>query len=154
MRTLDDFFPGQTFTAGPEEVTREEVISFAQRYDPQYFHLDDTTARDSLFGGLAASGWLTAALTMRMMVASRIDILGGMIGREIESLRWPRPVYPGDSLRTITTILEVLPSRNKPDRGTLRWRTETLNQKDEPVQVMTCAVFVPRLPGSETPAQD
>ena len=144
MRMLDDFFPQQQFFGGPEAVTPDEIIAFASRYDPQYFHLDAEAAQNSLFGGLAASGWLTASLTMRMLVASQLDIQGGMIGREVESIRWPRPVYPGDVLRTVTTVLEVIPSRSRADRGTVRIQTETFNQRDELVQNMSAALFMPR----------
>jgi acyl dehydratase len=142
MRYLADFEVGQTFTAGPVEVKAEEIISFARSYDPQYFHTDPEAAEASFFKGLASSGWMTAALTMRMLVDSKVGISGGMIGSEVQ-LAWPRPTRPGDVLRVVTEVLEVIPSRSKPERGSLRIRTDTYNQNDELVQTMTSRVMCP-----------
>jgi acyl dehydratase len=141
MRYMEDFAAGQSFTAGPVEVTAEEVVAFASRYDPQPFHTDHAAAEQSFFKGLASSGWMTGALTMRMLVDCGLNIAGGLIGRDVE-LTWPRPTYAGDSLRTVSEVLEVIPSRSKPDRGMIRVRTETLNQRDEVVQVMTARMLV------------
>ncbi|HVI52110.1 MAG TPA: MaoC family dehydratase [Candidatus Sulfotelmatobacter sp.] len=141
MRYMEDFQPGQIFSAGPVEITAEEVMAFASRYDPQPFHTDLQAAEDSFFKGLAASGWMTASLTMRMLVECGLDIAGGLIGREVE-LGWPRPTYAGDVVRTLSEVLEVVPSRSKPERGMIRVRTETLNQRDEVVQTMTARLMV------------
>lgn len=143
MLYLCDFAPGQTYAGGPVTVETDEVLTFANRYDPQYFHTDPEAAKSSLFGGLASSGWMTAALTMRMLVSSGMDIAGGMIGREVEKLGWPRPTYPGDVLRVLSEVLDVLPSRSRPDRGMIRVRTDTFNQRDEIVQSMTTLIVVP-----------
>ncbi len=145
MRYLADFEPGQLFTAGPVEVTQEEVISFASRYDPQPFHTDPVAAEDSFFKGLASSGWMTAALTMRLFAESGLGIAGGLIGRDVE-LHWPRPTYPGDMLRAETEVLEVIPSRSRPDRGMIRVKVTTLNQRDEVAQTMLCRMLVPARP--------
>lgn len=141
MRYMEDFQPGQIFSAGPVEVTADEVTAFARRYDPQPFHTDAEAAERSFFKGLASSGWMTGALTMRMLVECGLNIAGGLIGRDVE-LTWPRPTYAGDILRTVSEVLEVLPSRSRPERGMIRVRTETLNQRDEVVQVMTARMLV------------
>jgi acyl dehydratase len=142
MRFLSDFAAGQVFEAGPVEVTTAEVIDFAQSYDPQPFHTDPAAAEGSFFQGLAASGWMTAALTMRMLVGSQLNIAHGVIGRDVE-LSWPRPTRPGDILRTVSEVVEVTPSRSRPDRGMIRVRTETFNQRDEVVQTMVARLMVP-----------
>ncbi len=145
MRYLSDFSPGQRFHAGPVEVETEEIVRFAQRYDPQPFHTDPEAAEHSFFGGLAASGWMTAALTMRMLVTSPDGCAGawGVIGRDVESLGWLRPVRPGDRLRAVSEVLEVMPSHSRPDRGMIRVRTDTFNQNEEMVQTMTARLLVP-----------
>ena len=141
MRYMEDFERGQCFYAGPITVTAEEVVAFAQRYDPQPFHTDPVAAEQSFFKGLVASGWMTASLTMRMLVGCGLNVAGGMIGREVE-LGWPRPTYAGDVLRTVSEVLEVMPSRSSPERGMIRVRTETFNQRDEVVQVLTARLMV------------
>ena len=143
MRYLADFHVGQTYTAGPVDVTAEEIVAFAKRYDPQVFHLDPQAAENTFFKGLAASGWMTAALTMRMLTESGLDIAWGVIGREVVSLGWPRPTRPGDVLRVVTEVLEVKPSRSRTDMGTVRVRTDTFNQNDDLVQSMTSVLIVP-----------
>lgn len=153
MRCLEDFTPGQTFSAGPVEVTAEEIVAFARRYDPQPFHTDVVAATDSFFQGLAASGWMTASLTMRMLVHSGLEIGWGLIGREVESLGWPRPTRPGDVLRAVSQVTEILPSRSRPDRGMIRVRTDTLNQRDEVVQTMTARLMVPTRAAEPTGTQ-
>ena len=141
MHVLSDYRIGQTFAAGPLEVTEGEIIAFAERYDPQPFHLDTEAAKSTFFKGLAASGWLTASLTMRMMVESEIRTAWGLIGREVESLKWLLPVRPGDILRSVIEVIEIVPT--KPDRGWVRFRTDTYNQKDELVQTMTSCGLAP-----------
>lgn len=132
---LEDLHEGQRFTT-PEriEVNTEEVKAFAAKYDPQPFHLDDAAAEASFFGGLAASGWHTAAMSMRLIVAA-IPFGGGVIGAGGE-IRWPRPTRPGDVLQVECTVETITPSRSKPDQGIVRMRCETLNQNGELVQVL------------------
>lgn len=141
---LDDLHVGQTFTGGPVTVTPEAIKAFAAEYDPQPFHLDEEAAKDSLFGGLAASGWHTAALTMKMLVAA-VPFAGGLIGTGGET-HWPRPTRPGDVLTLHVEVLEIIPSRSKPDRGVVRTRSETRNQNGEPVQVSTIGIVAWRRP--------
>ena len=143
---LEDLTVGRRFTAGPVTVTEEEIIAFASRYDPQPFHTDpEAAAQHPLFQGLAASGWHTAALTMPMVVQAAGNIAGGIIGGGGD-LQWPRPVRPGDSLSLEIEVLEVAPSRSRPDRGSALMRNRTLNQKGEEVQVFTVRIVVPRRP--------
>jgi acyl dehydratase len=143
-RYLDDFATGQRFESGPLTLSADAIMAFARSFDPQPFHTDPEAARDTLFAGLAASGWHTAAVTMRLLVDSGFgDIAGGMIGRGIEGLGWPRPVRPGDTLRVFSEIVEVRRSASRPDRGTVRMKSETRNQNGEIVQEMTATLMVP-----------
>jgi acyl dehydratase len=130
---LEDLKVGQTFRSSTVMVDLERSKSFAAEFDPQPFHLDEAAGAGSLFCGLVASGWYTAALSMRLMVESDFRIAGGLIGAGVEEIRWPRPVRPGDVLRVESEILDVRPSQSKPDRGIARVRNTTLNQDDEPV---------------------
>jgi acyl dehydratase len=139
---LDDFHVGQRFTSATHLIDREEIKAFARRFDPQPFHLDEEAAKSSVFGGLAASGWHTAAISMRLQVESGLPIAGGMIGIGGE-ISWPRPTRPGDVLRVVSEIKEVTPSRSRPDRGVVRVRSETRNQRDEVVQVLEAKLLVP-----------
>lgn len=141
---LDDLTVGQRF-ASRSTVTAEaaRIKSFAAEFDPQPFHLDDAAARDSLFGGLAASGWHTAAMTMKLVTDGGMPIAGGIIGASGE-LAWPRPTRPGDVLRVEAEVLEIAPSKSRPDRGMVTMRIETKTQKDETVQVFTVKMVVPR----------
>ena len=142
---FDDLALGQRFTSGTEEVTEAEIKAFASRYDPQRFHLDDAAAKDTLFGGLAASGWHTAALTMRLLVGGGAPLAGGLIGAGGE-IAWPKPTRPGDILRVESEVVALVPSRSRPDRGMATLRSETLNQRGEIVQVLTAKLVVPRRP--------
>lgn len=142
---LDDLAVGDRFDSGTLVVEASEVKSFAERFDPQPFHLDEAAARESVFGGLAASGWHTAALTMRLLVQS-LPLGCGVIGAGTE-LAWPRPTRPGDTLRVSSTVLEITPSNSKPDRGIVTCRSETLNQDGGCVQRMTAKLLVLRRPG-------
>ena len=142
---LEDLAPGRRFTAGPVTVTEEEILAFARQFDPQPFHLDHEAARRHIFGGLTASGWHTAALTMRMVTEALKDLPWGIVGAGGE-LQWTKPVRPGDVLRLEIEVLEVTPSRSKPDRGTVLVRNRTLNQAGEEVQVFTPRIIVPRRP--------
>ncbi|BDG71844.1 MaoC family dehydratase [Roseomonas fluvialis] len=143
---LEDLTPGRRFAAGPVTVTEAEIIAFATRYDPQPFHTDPAAAQDhALFRGLAASGWHTAALTMRMIVDAMGGIAGGIIGGGGD-LQWPRPTRPGDMLTLDVEVLEATPSRSRPERGSALIRYRTLNQAGEEVQVFTARAVVPRRP--------
>jgi acyl dehydratase len=145
-RYLEDFAAGQTFGSGRLRIDSERIKSFAAEFDPQPFHLDENAASDSMFRGLAASGWHTAALTMRLLVGSELNPVGGIIGARFDEFRWPRPVRPGDELRVESEILEVRPSQSQPDQGWIKVRTTTLNQDGEPVQVFVGNLVVPRRP--------
>jgi acyl dehydratase len=140
---LEDFAVGQSFTSGRERVEASEIKSFAARYDPQPFHLDEAAARGSMFGELVASGWHTAAVTMRLLVGSELQPAGGLIGASMDEMRWPRPVRPGDELRVESEVIEVRRSRSRPLEGWIKVRTTTLNQDNEPVQVFVANMVVP-----------
>ena len=128
---FEDLHPGMKFNSNRSyRVTAEEIKEFAERYDPQPFHLDEAAGESSFFKGLAASGWLSAAIVMRLRVES-IHIAGGMIGAGVEEIRWMQPVRPGDSLRTEAEILNVRHSNSRPQYGIVRSRTLVFNQRDE-----------------------
>ncbi|AOH87204.1 dehydratase (plasmid) [Sphingomonas panacis] len=146
LHHLEDFAVGQTFSAGPLRIEEDDIKRFAGEFDPQPFHLDNEAAGNSFFRGLAASGWHTAAITMRLLVGSDIRPAGGIIGAGFEELRWPRPVRPGDALHIESEVLEVRPSRSKPEQGMVKVRTTTLNQKNETVQVSVGNLVVFRRP--------
>lgn len=141
---LEDFTVGQTFASGPLRIDENEIKRFASAFDPQPFHLDNEAARDSFFRGLAASGWHTAALTMRLLVESEFRPAGGIIGAGFDELRWPRPVRPSDELRIESEVLEVRPSKSRPEQGIIKVRTTTLNQNGEAVQISVGSLLVPR----------
>jgi acyl dehydratase len=143
---LEDLRVGLAFRTGRMRMTAEEIKAFAVQFDPQPFHIDEEAARDSLFGGLAASGWHTAAVTMRLVLDAAFKPAGGNIGARIEEMRWPRPVRPGDELRVETEVLEVRPSESRPGYGWVKVRTTTLNQNDEPVQIYVGNLIVKRRP--------
>jgi len=145
MRYLEDFAPGQKYGGRTRlAVSAERIKSFAAEFDPQPFHLDDAAARRSIFRGLAASGWHTAAMTMRLLVESELQPAGGIVGAGFDEFRWPAPVRPGDELRVEIEVLEVRPSKSRPDIGVVKIRTTTLNQKGEAVQVNVGNLMVPR----------
>ncbi len=131
-RFLEDFVVGEVVEFGRAELTAEEIIAFAEKYDPQPFHLDEAAGAATPYGGLIASGWHTAGLTMRMMV-DHIVSRHGLGSPGIDELRWLKPVRPNDVLTCRATVLEVRPSRSKPDRGIVRQQIETLNQAGEVV---------------------
>lgn len=142
---LEDLHVGQRFESATLALTADEIKAFARQFDPQPFHLDEDAAARSLLGGLAASGWHTAALTMRLLVGGGAPIAGGVIGAGVE-VRWPRPVRPGDELQVVSEVMEITPSRSKSDRGIAVLRSETRNQRGEVVQVLTSKLMVPRRP--------
>ena len=143
---LEDFHVGQRFTSATHALDSAQIKAFAARFDPQPFHLSKTDADKSFFQGLAASGWHTASITMSLLVKSGMPIAGGLIGAGGE-ITWPRPTRPGDVLQATSEILEVTPSRSKPERGMITVRTETKNQKGEVVQILTSKMLVWRKPG-------
>jgi acyl dehydratase len=145
MRYLEDFAAGQVYAGnGRVRVEPDRIKSFATEFDPQPFHLNEEAASASVFRGLAASGWHTAALTMRLLVDSDLKPAGGIIGAGFDELRWPLPVRPGDELRVESEILEVRQLKSRADRGVVKVKTTTLNQRGEAVQVSVGNLFVPR----------
>jgi acyl dehydratase len=149
MQYFEDLAVGARSSFGRYEVTREEVLEFARKYDPQPFHLDDAEAARTHFGRLAASGWHTCAMTMAMIVENiTANAQAGLGSPGVDELRWLKPVFPGDTLRCETQILEATPSRSKPAIGSYRSRVTTFNQHDEPVLRFTSIVLIRRRPVS------
>jgi acyl dehydratase len=144
---LEDFSPGQTFASAPMSVDAEAIKAYARQFDPQPFHLDEAAATGTFFKGLAASGWHTVSMTMRLLVDGGLPIAGGIIGAGVDEIRWPRPTRPGDTLRLVSEVLEVRPSKSRPDQGLMKVRITTFNQRDEPVQVMVSNLVVMRRTG-------
>jgi acyl dehydratase len=154
-RFLEDFAVGQTFKSPRTlRVDKDEIFAFAGKYDPQPFHLDEEAAHHSIFRGLSASGWHTAAMTMRLITESDFKAAGGTVGLGFDNLRWPMAVRPGDELRIESEIMEIRPSQSRPDRGLMKVRTRTLNQNGDVVQELTSNLMVPRRPrsGATVPA--
>lgn len=145
---LEDFAAGQAYRSGRLVVDPERIKSFAAEFDPQPFHLDEEAARRSLFGGLAASGWHTAAMTMRLLVESELQPAGGILGAGFDEFRWPLPVRPGDELHLDIEVLEVRASKSRPTQGLITVRTTTRNQNGEAVQVSVGNLIVPRRPAN------
>jgi acyl dehydratase len=125
---FEDFVPGSVRTSGTVLVTEEEIIEFAKRYDPQVFHTDPVAARDSIYGGLVASGWHTAAMAMRLIVENYLSGVASVGSPGVDEVRWLKPVRPGDKLSVRVTVLEARRSESKPDRGIVRSLVEVLNQ--------------------------
>lgn len=142
-RYFEDFAVGQVYRSGRLAVDAEAIKRFAAEFDPQPFHLDEAAAEATFFRGLAASGWHTAALTMRLLVESDLSPAWGVVGVGGE-ISWPRPLRANDEIRIESEILEARASKSKPEQGLLKVRTTTLNQKDEPVQVLVATLFAPR----------
>lgn len=140
---LDDLHVGQRFVSRTHALDEAQIRAFAGTFDPQPFHLDAAAAAASLFGGLAASGWHTAALTMRLLVEGGAPIAGGVIGAGVE-IAWPQPTRPGDILSVESEVLEVKPSRSRPERGMVTLRSVTRNQRGEALQILTSKLVVPR----------
>jgi acyl dehydratase len=140
---LEDLHTGLRFTSGTHAVDERQITAFAREFDPQPFHLDDASAKATLFAGLAASGWHTAAITMRLLVEGGAPIAGGIIGAGGE-IAWPNPTRPGDILRVESEVLSVAASRSRPDRGSATLRCLTINQRGEVVQTLTAKLIVPR----------
>jgi acyl dehydratase len=143
-RYLEDISVGLTFRSAPLRIDADQIKRFAGEFDPQPFHLDEEAARGTIFRGLAASGWHTAAVTMKLLVESDFRPAGGIIGAGFDELRWPRPVRPGDELHVEVEVIDVRPSRSKPDQGLVKVRTTTLNQNGDVVQLSVGSLVVPR----------
>jgi len=140
---FEDFYVGQKFASlGGAKVTAEEIKEFGSKYDPQPFHLDEAAGENSFFKGLAASGWLTAAIVMRLRVQS-LTVAGGMIGAGVEEMRWTKPVRPGDSIHTEIEVVGVRQSNSRKDFGVVRTRTLAYNQNDEVVLRSTVNFLAP-----------
>jgi acyl dehydratase len=144
IRYFEDFEPGHKFGSGQLSVQAARIKSFAAEFDPQPFHLGEDSARETFFKGLAASGWHTAAMTMRLLVDSELKPAGGIIGAGFDEMRWPRPVRPGDELHIESEVLDVRPSKSRRDQGVIKVRTTTLNQNGEPVQLFVGNLIVLR----------
>jgi acyl dehydratase len=141
---LEDYAPGQLYRSERLRVDGERIKSFAAEFDPQPFHQDDEAAKRSIFRGLAASGWHTAAMTMRLLVGSGFKPAGGIVGAGFDEFRWPLPVRPGDELYVEAEVLEVRPSKSRPSQGMLKVRTTTRNQNGDAVQISVGNLVVPR----------
>lgn len=140
---FEDFYVGQKFlSAGSARVSAEEIKEFGQKYDPQPFHLDEAAGQGSFFKGLAASGWLTAAIVMRLRVQS-VKVFGGMIGAGVEEMRWTEPVRPNDTIRTEIEVVGVRHSTSRPEYGIVRTRTLAYNQNDVVVLRSTVNFLAP-----------
>jgi acyl dehydratase len=137
---LDDMKVGQNFMSGTYEMTVDRIKAFAAEYDPQPFHLDEAAAQTSVFRGLAASGWHTAAVTMRLLVTGGLPFAAGAVGLGCE-IEWPRPTRPGDILQVEAEIVEIVPSRSKPNQGIVRVRNITRNQNGETLQIITTKIL-------------
>ena len=146
MRYFEDFAAGQEYRLGQHTVTRQEIVAFAAEYDPQPFHLDEAAASDTLLGGLAASGWHTCALFMRMVALGWLNDSASMGSPGIDSLKWKRPVRPGDVLSGRTIVLGTRVSQSRPDRGFLSVRHEVVNGRQEPVMLVEHSIMIQRRP--------
>jgi acyl dehydratase len=137
---LEDLHVSQRFTSDSYRMDQDRMKAFAAEFDPQPFHLDETAAQACIFRGLAASGWHTAAVAMRLLVTGGLPLAGGLVGLGGE-IAWPRPTRAGDTLRVESEIIEILPSRSKPNQGIVTVRNTTLNQNGEPVYVFTAKIL-------------
>ena len=146
---LDDLTVGDVFDSGSYTLDEASIVRFASEFDPQYFHTDADAAKNSVFGGLAASGWHTAGITMRLLVTGGAHIAGGLVGVGAQ-LSWPKPTRPGDTLRVHSEITEIVPSRSRPDRGIVTMKSETRNQDGDIVQLLLATMIVPRRPTAVT----
>ena len=143
-RYLEDFVVDETFSSGRLHVSADDIKVFAGQFDPQPFHLDEEAAGKTIFKGLAASGWHTAAPTMRLLVDGDLKPAGGVVGAGFDEFRWPRPVRPGDELHIEGEVLEVRPSKSRPHQGLIKVRITTVNQNNEVVHIQVGNLVVPR----------
>jgi acyl dehydratase len=146
---LDDMQVGQKFTSTTYLMSEDRIKEFATAFDPQPFHLDEAAAQASVFRGLSASGWHTASVTMRLIVTGGLPFAAGAVGLGGE-IEWPRPTRPGDILHVESEIVELIPSRSKPNQGIVRVRNTTFNQKGEPVQIFTAKILAFKRPQHPT----
>lgn len=137
----EDFTPGQVNEYGPRRVTRDEIVEFAREFDPQPFHLDEEAAKQTMFGGLAASGWHTCCLFMRMIADGFVNNSASMGAPGVDEVRWLVPVRPGDDLTLRATVLETRVSNSKPDRGFVRFRFEMLNASGVVVMILESSLM-------------
>jgi acyl dehydratase len=142
---LDDMSVGMKFSSGTYLMDEAGIKAFAGQFDPQPFHLDEAAAQASVFKGLSASGWHTAAVSMRLLILGGLPFASGAVGLGGE-IEWPRPTRPGDVLHVESEIVEIIPSRSKPQQGIVRVRNTTLNQNNEPVQVFTAKILAFKRP--------
>ncbi|HTA47468.1 MAG TPA: MaoC family dehydratase [Bryobacteraceae bacterium] len=145
-RYFEDYTPGHVYELGTTNASEAEIIDFAQRFDPQYFHIDPEKAKSSRFGGIIASGWHTISVVMRVYVDHYLSHVASLASPGVDEIRWPNPVRPGDVLKVRVTVLDARPSRSKPDRGIVRGRIEAFNQRDEPVLSMIGLSIIGRRP--------
>jgi len=146
-RYFEQFQAGDVFELGSRTVSQDETIAFAREFDPQPFHVDPERARDSLFGGLIASGWHTAAIYMRLLTDGLLNKTVSLGSPGIDELRWSRPVFPGDTLRARFTVLDTIPSKSRPGMGIIRGKGEVFNQRDEVVMSLVSVGFFGRRTG-------
>ncbi|ETA71331.1 MULTISPECIES: MaoC family dehydratase [Mesorhizobium] len=144
---LDDLERGQTFVSASHALDEQQIKAFAREFDPQIFHLDERAAEGTLFGGLAASGWHTAAITMRLNVESGLPLANGIIGAGGE-INWPNPTRPGDILHVESEVMDIAPSRSRPERGIVTIVSKTLNQRGDVLQILTAKLVVFRRPAA------
>lgn len=144
MLTWEDLQPGQKYRTAEYVMTADEIVAFARQYDPQPFHLDAEAAKTSLFGGLVASGWHTAAVSMRLMVQGEMQIEGGVIGHVVEKLTFSRAVRPGDRLHVVQEVVAKSEMPGRPTHGWLTLNSRTYNQDGKTVQHMTSQLVVQR----------
>ena len=142
----EDFEIGQQLRSRSSyTIDKESSVAFSKEYDPQLQHIDEDAAKHTLFGELIVSGWQTAAVTMRLKTETELfDVAGGLVGMGLDVLKWPRPTMPGDTLRIVVTITDKRVSNSRPDRGILKYKVETFNQRDELAMEMMTAVTIPR----------
>ena len=148
---LDDLYVGRRFATGTYRVEETDILRFAAEFDPQPFHLDQSAAESSVFKGLAASGWHTAAIAMRLLVMGGLPLAKGIVGLGGE-IAWPKPTRPGDTLHLESEIVEITPSRSKPDQAIVKVRSTMFNQRQEAVYLLTAKLLVTRRPGPQATA--
>ncbi len=144
MRYFEDLKVGDSFTTATAEVTEADIVAFAKQYDPQVFHTDPNAALNSFFKRLVASGWHTAAITMRLMVQGEMKLDGGVVGQSVDSIRWPRPTLPGDRLRVVSEVVETAAAPARQTHGIVKMMNRTYNQQDKVVQEMVATLLVQR----------
>jgi acyl dehydratase len=147
-RYLEDFTVGETFESASWTIDSRQIKAFAAEFDPQPQHLDEEAAATGFFGGLVASGWHTAALTIKLVVSGELQVAGGLVGSGLDDFQWFRPVRPGDTLRVEYEVLEVRQSISRKDQGLVRLKVATLNQHGSPVLTLVVNLIVPRRPAS------